>query len=104
MEVDHKVELQVTPPGEEGIWDSFSNYELLDEDSNRRCGSQLRANIAVERRRLALITGDPTWLVRPLIFDEVIADEGTSGERWKEDDITLGHQIDSFDELNCSSE
>ena len=56
MQVDHKVELQVCPRGEEEIWDSFTNYELLDAESNSSSGSQLKANIAAERQRLVAAT------------------------------------------------
>jgi hypothetical protein len=93
MQVDHIVELQVTPSGETGIWDSFVNYELLDQPSNSSSGSQLRNNIAAERARLVLTTGNPAWSTLPLIFTRVIPTPGPRGDRWSAEEIGRGDHI-----------
>lgn len=99
MQVDHVVELQVVPPGEvDGIWDTFINYELLDQSSNSQSGSQLRANIVAERQRLAALTGDPGWLSRPLRFTRVEADSGPGGQRWLAEQIRGGQHLDALEE------
>jgi hypothetical protein len=97
MEVDHIIELQVTRPGTEEIWDHPNHYELLDRRSNGRSGSRLRANIAGERRALARQTGDNSWRTRDLVFDQVIADAGPTGERWLDEEIQRGDHLDSFE-------
>ncbi|HEY0733610.1 MAG TPA: hypothetical protein VGD69_01785 [Herpetosiphonaceae bacterium] len=90
MHVDHQVELQVCPRGEEEVWDSFANYELLDEDSNISSGSQLKANIVAERSRLAARTGNSAWLGADLVFTRLEVMAGRRGERWSADEIQQG--------------
>lgn len=96
MEVDHMVELQVTLPTEEAIWDSVSNYELLDRDSNGASGRLLHANITAERARIAGCTGDASWMVKPLQFDALEVQPGPPGERWLIDDIHGGEHLDAY--------
>jgi hypothetical protein len=100
MEVDHIVELQVVPDNQQEIWDNFGNYELLDETSNGRAGPQLQQNIAAERRELARQTGSQSWLSRDLVFDQVVPQDGPSGQRWVEDEIRGGDHLDIIDDLN----
>jgi hypothetical protein len=90
MQVDHIIELQVCPPGEMAIWDSFANYELLDQASNGSSGPQLAANIRAERNRLVAVTGDFAWLVRDLVFTQLEVMAGEPGQRWQADEIQQG--------------
>lgn len=99
MQVDHKVELQVCPPGEEEIWDSFANYELLDASSNMSSGSQLATNIRAERVRLVAITGNPNWMNANLIFTHLIVSTGNRGERWEADQIQQGEHYHALRDL-----
>ncbi|MET0622224.1 MAG: DUF4157 domain-containing protein [Pyrinomonadaceae bacterium] len=90
MQVDHIVELQVSPPGQEEIYDSVVNYELLDSASNGSSGSRLKSNIAAERARLAAVTRDPGWLTAPLVFTQLEVTPGGGGMRWLPDEIQDG--------------
>lgn len=93
MQVDHIVELQLTRSTDRGWADSIVNYELLDQATNGSTGSQIKANIEEERRRLATEEADEAWYRRDLVFDEVIADGGDSGERWTREDMQMGEHI-----------
>lgn len=99
MQVDHIVELQVTPAAEVALWDSFVNYELLDGPSNAASGSILMNNIQAERARLAATTGNPGWLVMPLVFTHVLVSAGTPGQRWSADEIRRGDHLDAYRRL-----
>lgn len=99
MDVDHIVELQVTPNHERDIWNEIQNYELLDSSSNSSSGTKLDSNIAAERRRLVTVTKDPSYLFRPLVFNKIQPSSGQSGERWLFDDIRSGQHLDSYEEL-----
>ncbi|MBN8592376.1 MAG: DUF4157 domain-containing protein [Anaerolineae bacterium] len=95
-EVDHIIEIQLAPPGNQGFWDNIPNYELLDRDSNGASGRELRANIINERKELAAETNDPTWLEKPLKFEEVVANSGPQGTRWLWDEIRTGEHLDVY--------
>lgn len=99
MQVDHIVELQVTPRAERGLWNSAVNYELLDQPTNGRSGPRLRGNIARERRRLVALTGNAAWATLPLRFTVLIVEGSPMGERWQDDEIRLGEHLDIFDKL-----
>lgn len=96
LEVDHMVELQVTLPNEQAIWDSVPNYELLDRESNGASGRNLYANITAERVRIAACTGDPSWMTRDLQFDALVVLPGPAGERWLLDEIHEGKHYFAF--------
>jgi len=95
MQVDHIVEIQVCPPGEMAIWDSFANYELLDQASNGSSGPQLAANIRAERIRLVASTGDPSWMSVDLTFTQLDVMSGAPGQRWLADEIQTGLHYDA---------
>jgi len=97
MEVDHIIELQVTPPGRlrEEIFDDIGNYELLDRKSNGTSGPRLAQNIVTERA--IQVSFDPTAANKVLRFDKVELDGGTAGERWLVQDIQTGRQLDVYE-------
>jgi hypothetical protein len=93
MEVDHIIELQVTPPPRE-YYDHIDFYELLDRSANGNSGNVLRANIAEERAKQ--VAFDPTAANRVLKFDAVGIKGGIDGERWTLDEIQAGEQLDAY--------
>ena len=95
MEVDHIIELQVTPQSFREDFNSMSNFELLDRPSNGTSGPLLSANIAAERAKQ--VAFDPSAAGRILRFDAVELDGGTAGERWSADQIRRGEQLDEFE-------
>ncbi|HYO65815.1 MAG TPA: hypothetical protein VEU33_07010 [Archangium sp.] len=99
MEVDHKLEMQVSPIGREAMFDEPWNYELLDDASNSDSGNELKNNIIAERRSLAAATGDSSWLTRDLLFEAVIV-QGTAGPagRWSFEEVRDGEHK-AYEEL-----
>ena len=89
MQVDHRVEWQLLGAGDTGWGDSMANYELLDQASNGRSGSTLRANIQSERNRLAALHG-PQMQTQRLVFTQLIVSPGARGLRWLPDQIQVG--------------
>jgi hypothetical protein len=100
MEVDHIVELQVTPMSMRGHFNSIANYELLDETSNAASGPSLDGNIAKERAKQ--VAFDPSAAFRVLLFDRVELDGGTPGERWTVADLQNGAQLDAYEKHHAS--
>jgi len=96
MEVDHIIELQVTPPDMREVFNSIDNYELLDRQSNGTSGPLLAANIAAER--FNQIAYDPSAANRVLLFEQVELDGGAPGERWLADELAAGLQLDAWEE------
>jgi hypothetical protein len=94
MEVDHIIELQVTPAPQREIYDHMDFYELLDRSSNGNSGNVLRANIAAERAIQEAF--DPTAKNRVLKFDAVGIKGGIDGERWTLNQIQTGKQLDAY--------
>jgi phage-related protein len=95
MQVDHRVEWQVRPLGDESTLDEPWNYELLDAASNRTSGSAMDANIQAERQRIATETGDHSWLARDLTFTAVEGG-GSAGRRWSLEDIANGVHLQVY--------
>lgn len=93
MEVDHIIELQVTPAPRE-YYDHIDFYELLDRLANGNSGNVLRANIAEERAKQ--VAFDPSAANRILKFDAVGIKGGISGQRWTLDEIQAGKQLDAY--------
>jgi hypothetical protein len=100
MEVDHIVELQLTPAAMREEFDSVPNYELLDRTSNRASGGLLRANIAAERAKQ--VAFDPSTAKRILLFDQVVLGGGTPGERWSVGDLQTGAQLNAYEKHHAS--
>lgn len=97
MEVDHVVELQVLSPAQRDSWgDTISNWELLDEVSNRISGTAVRLNIIAERLRLVEETGDFRWMKARLVFTRVVADPGPRGHRWVAQAIRDGDHLHAW--------
>ena len=94
MEVDHIIELQVTPAPMRAAFDAVFNYELLDRTSNGNAGNRLWRNIAAERA--IQVAHDPSVANRILIFDRVELDGGQRGERWSSEQIRGGEQLDAY--------
>lgn len=93
MEVDHVVELQVTPDRLRGVFDDIDNYELLDRHSNGASGRRMRDNIRAERKKQEAF--DPSVKGRVLLFDAVTLDGGAEGERWGVEEIRAGEHLDA---------
>jgi len=95
MEVDHIVELQLTPAHMRREFDSIFNWELLDRKSNGDSGNLLKNNIARERAKQ--VAFDPSTKSRVLLFDDVQLDGGTPGERWIAKELQDGEQLDAYE-------
>jgi hypothetical protein len=95
MQVDHRIEWQVRPLGDESTLDEPWNYELLDAASNRASGSAIDANIQAERQRIATETGDQSWLARDFTFTAVEGG-GSAGQRWSLEQITNGVHLQVY--------
>ena len=92
MQVDHRIEWQVRPLGDERSLDEPWNYELLDAQSNRVSGASIDREIRAERQRIATETGDHSWLARDMTFTSVEGG-GNSGRRWSLEDIANGEHL-----------
>ena len=95
MEVDHIIELQVTPMSHRDYFNSIANFELLDRAANGSSGPLLANNIAAERA--IQVAFDPSAAGKILTFDQVVLDGGSAGERWLVDEIRGGEQLDAYE-------
>ncbi len=95
MQVDHRIEWQVRPLGDESSLDEPWNYEMLDAASNRASGAAIDRAIRGERQRIAKETGDQGWLARDLTFTHVEGG-GTSGRRWTLEEIANGAHLEVY--------
>ncbi|WP_420227695.1 hypothetical protein [Pigmentiphaga litoralis] len=95
MEVDHIIELQVTPQSMRGVFNEPDNFELLDRAANGSSGSQLSASIAAERA--IQVAHDPSLANAVIPFDSVVMAGGFDGERWSIDAIRAGQQLDYYE-------
>jgi len=95
MEVDHIIELQVTPDSKRSFFNSMANFELLDRPSNGTSGPLIQGNIARERGKQE--ADDPSLKGQVLKFDDVQLDGGTPGERWNVAQLKNGQQLDAFE-------
>jgi hypothetical protein len=95
MEVDHIIELQVTPDSKRDYFNSMANFELLDRPSNGTSGPLIQGNIARERAKQE--AADPSLKGQVLKFDDVQLDGGSPGERWRADEIKSGQQLDVYE-------
>jgi hypothetical protein len=101
MQVDHIIELQLTPASHRSVFDDMDNYELLDSSSNVASRNILVGNIRAERAKQEAF--DPSAVGRVLPFDEVTLDGGTAGERWISSEIRDGEQLDAFEKMRSVS-
>src|SRR5690606_13961081 len=92
FQVDHAIELQVTPDAWRDQFDNMFNYELLDQGANSRAGPRLKG--AINAERAIQVAFDPSAATRVLIFDDVQLGDGTPGERWLPEEIQSGEQLD----------
>jgi hypothetical protein len=95
MQVDHIVELQLTPAAMRSYFDSVDNYELLDSTSNGSSGGLIRG--AVARERAKQVAFDPSAATKVLKFDKVEVEGGAPGEHWTIDELTTGEQLDAYE-------
>jgi len=96
MEVDHIIELQVTPPSMRNEFNSASNFELLDRAANGSAGPLMAQNIAQDRAQQ--VAADPAAANQVLRFDQVVIDGGSVGQRWSIDEIRAGEHLDFIPE------
>lgn len=95
MEVDHIVELQLTPERYRAVFDDVDYYELLDRTANGSAGPRLRGNVAAERAKQEAF--DPSLIGQVIPFDKVELDGGGTGQRWGVEEIRSGEQLDVFE-------
>ena len=95
MDVDHIVEWQVRPLGDENLLDDPHNFELLDSESNQSSGDLTRTAIETERAHIAEQTRDQSWLFRDLTFTKIDGG-GPGGIRWPLEDIEQGKHLDVY--------
>ena len=95
MQVDHKVEWQVRPIGDETLLDDPSNMELLDARANQASGQAIHSTIQNLRQTLAEQTGDQSWLFRDLTFTHV-SGGGSAGDRWFDEEIKRGEHLEIY--------
>lgn len=100
MQVDHIVELQVTPAAlREAYFNTVDNYELLDASANATAGPLLSSNIREERAKQSAF--DPSSAMRVLLFDRVELDGGTAGQHWGAEELQQGKQLDAWEDNNA---
>ncbi len=94
MQVDHVVELQLTPSAfRADYFDTMDDDELLDQGANASAGPTSRANVAAERKKQEAF--DSSLKGQILRFDAVQMDGGSPGERWSSDDVRTGRLLDA---------
>ena len=94
IEVDHIIELQVTPASMRDAFDSVDNYELLTETANVASRNRIRASI--EKERAEQVACDPSKKDQVLTFDQVELGGGQRAERWTSEEIRSGEQLDAY--------
>jgi hypothetical protein len=95
MEVDHVVELQLTPFFMRDIFNGVDYYELLDRDSNDASGKAIRKSLAEERSKQVVFNPSSVNDIFPI--DDVVLGEGAPGQRWLIDEIRNGEQLDAWE-------
>ncbi|WP_141340274.1 DUF4157 domain-containing protein [Bradyrhizobium sp. USDA 3458] len=103
-QVDHIIEHQVAPIGDEAMIDQPWNFELLDQASNGSAGTRFDNNIAAERARLAAVTSNPAWTTCDLIFTELVAPRSAPAGRWSLRDVGDGEHFHAFTQLGLAPE
>ena len=99
MEVDHLIEMQVTPIGRESQFDTMFYYRLMDASSNGGAGAELMHNILKMREALAACYKDQGWMYRPIKFERVIASPSNNPGIWTQEDLIAGRHLDAYEKL-----
>lgn len=99
MQVDHVIEMQVTPVGMEGAFDIMAWYRLMDASSNLGAGPELEANIRKIREAMWACTGDETWMQRLIIFEAVAESTSNFPGIWSSEDLVAGRHLDAYQRL-----
>jgi hypothetical protein len=99
MQVDHDIEMQVTPIGKEGKFDTPAHHRLMDAGSNVGAGAELLWNIVKMRETLVKCTNDQGWMYRRLVFERVAASTSNNPGIWSRDDLISGRHLDAYERL-----
>lgn len=102
MQVDHIVEMQVTPIGREDEFDNMANYRLMEASENASVGSELAANIKKMRDALKALGGN-VWLQCDLTFDRVATSGNKTPTTWTEEELKRGEQVEAYKRLKPGS-
>jgi hypothetical protein len=99
MQVDHIIEMQVTPIGGEGRFDTPVYYRLMDASKNGGAGGELSANILKMRETLVNCTGNQRWMYADITFERIASSTSNNPGIWTQDDIIAGRHLDAYDRL-----
>lgn len=99
MQVDHDIEMQVTPIGREGEFDTPVHHRLMDAHSNLGAGPELEANIKKMREALASCTGDQGWMRYRIRFEKVASATSNNPGIWTRDELIGGKHLDAYELL-----
>jgi len=99
MEVDHIIEMQVTPINNWKKFDTMAFYRLMDASKNGPAGPELDENIARMREALTECYQDQSWMYRLLRFEKVAASPTNRPDIWTKDDLVAGKHIDAYEKL-----
>jgi hypothetical protein len=99
MEVDHIIEMQVTPIGDEGRFDNMAHLRLMDASKNGGAGKELEWNIVKMRETLVNCTGDQGWMYRLITFERIAASTSNNPSIWTQDDLIAGRHLDAYQRL-----
>jgi hypothetical protein len=97
FEVDHIIEYQVLPIGQEAQFDRSTNYRLMDKSNNAASGASLAAGIVHLREALAQCN-DPR-AVEPFRFEGVAPTGAVAPEIWTRADLISGRHLDAYKAL-----
>ena len=98
FEVDHIIEYQVLPIGQEAQFDRPTNYRLMDKTSNAISGASLAAGIGHLRQLLANCH-DPR-ATTPFRFESVAPMGAMVPEIWTRAEIITGRHLDAYEAMN----
>jgi len=96
MQVDHVIEMQVTPIGHEGQFDNLATLRLLDASSNTSAGSQFDHNIRHLRDTLAGQTADQGWMYRDITFERIALAGLVILGLWTTEELIAGEYLDAY--------
>jgi len=97
FEVDHIIEYQVLPIGEEAWFDRPPNYRLMDKTSNAISGASLAAGIGHLRQLLA--NCKDARATGPFRFEGVAPTGDMVPEIWTRADIITGRHLDAYEAM-----